>query len=154
MADKKISQLTSASTPLTGTEELAIVQSGATVKATAQDIADLAPVPPAPSYREYFGILKVLGATPTVYELENTIGSPLTFSSVTTGEYILSFGVELFDNLKVYSNANGGVGGENNIAVYSGGPNAGKIRLLTYDQTNTPSNIGGNAVSIHIRVYP
>jgi hypothetical protein len=41
MADKKISQLTSASTPLTGSEELAIVQSGSTVKATAQDIADL-----------------------------------------------------------------------------------------------------------------
>jgi len=43
MADKKISQLTSASTPLTGSEELAIVQSGSTVKATAQDVADLAP---------------------------------------------------------------------------------------------------------------
>ena len=42
MSDKKISQLTAASTPLTGTEELAIVQSGSTVKATAQDIADLA----------------------------------------------------------------------------------------------------------------
>jgi hypothetical protein len=41
--DKKISQLTAASTPLTGTEELAIVQSGSTVKATAQDVADLAP---------------------------------------------------------------------------------------------------------------
>lgn len=42
MADKKISQLTSATTPLTGTEELAIVQGGSTVKATAQDVADLA----------------------------------------------------------------------------------------------------------------
>ena len=42
MANKKISQLTGATTPLTGTEELAIVQSGQTVKATAQDVADLA----------------------------------------------------------------------------------------------------------------
>jgi hypothetical protein len=41
MADKKISQLTGATTPLTGTEELAIVQGGQTLKATAQDIADL-----------------------------------------------------------------------------------------------------------------
>jgi len=41
MADKKISQLSGATTPLTGTEELAIVQGGSTVKATAQDIADL-----------------------------------------------------------------------------------------------------------------
>lgn len=42
MSDKKISQLTGATTPLTGTEELAIVQGGSTVKATAQDVADLA----------------------------------------------------------------------------------------------------------------
>lgn len=42
MADKKISQLTGATTPLTGTEELAIVQGGQTLKATAQDVADLA----------------------------------------------------------------------------------------------------------------
>jgi hypothetical protein len=40
--DKKISQLIGATTPLTGTEEIAIVQGGSTVKATAQDVADLA----------------------------------------------------------------------------------------------------------------
>ena len=40
MSDSKISDL-SASTALTGTEEVAIVQGGDTVKATAQDIADL-----------------------------------------------------------------------------------------------------------------
>jgi hypothetical protein len=44
--DKKISQLTGATTPLTGTEEIAIVQGGSTVKATAQDVADLAPAGP------------------------------------------------------------------------------------------------------------
>jgi hypothetical protein len=38
MADKKISALTSASTPLVGTEVLPIVQSGATVKATIANI--------------------------------------------------------------------------------------------------------------------
>jgi hypothetical protein len=38
MADKKISALTSAATPLAGTEVLPIVQSGATVKATAENI--------------------------------------------------------------------------------------------------------------------
>jgi hypothetical protein len=43
MADKKISQLSGATTPLTGTEELAIVQGGSTVKATAQSVANLAP---------------------------------------------------------------------------------------------------------------
>lgn len=38
MADKKISQLTAASTPLAGTEVLPIVQSNATVKVTISDI--------------------------------------------------------------------------------------------------------------------
>ena len=36
--DKKISQLTAASTPLTGAEELAIVQSGVTKKTTIEDV--------------------------------------------------------------------------------------------------------------------
>lgn len=45
MSDKKISQLAAATTPLAGTEELPIVQSGVTVKATAQDVADLAGAP-------------------------------------------------------------------------------------------------------------
>lgn len=43
MSDKKISQLTAATTPLTGTETLPIVQGGQTVKASAQSIANLAP---------------------------------------------------------------------------------------------------------------
>ena len=38
MADKKISQLTGASTPLAGTEVLPIVQSGATVKVAVSDL--------------------------------------------------------------------------------------------------------------------
>jgi len=42
MADKKISQLTSATTPLVGTEEIPIVQSSGTKKATASSVANLA----------------------------------------------------------------------------------------------------------------
>jgi hypothetical protein len=38
MADKKISALTAASTPLAGTEVLPIVQSGATVKVSVSDL--------------------------------------------------------------------------------------------------------------------
>jgi len=38
MADKKISALTAASTPLAGTEVLPIVQSGATVKVAVSDL--------------------------------------------------------------------------------------------------------------------
>ena len=40
MADKKISQLTAASTPVAGTEVFPIVQSGSTVKATIDDLFD------------------------------------------------------------------------------------------------------------------
>jgi hypothetical protein len=42
MADSKISSLSSATTPLAGTELCVIVQSSTTVQATVQDIADLA----------------------------------------------------------------------------------------------------------------
>lgn len=42
MADKKISALTSASTPLAGTEVLPIVQSGTTVKATVNNVTNRA----------------------------------------------------------------------------------------------------------------
>ena len=38
MADKKISQLTAATTPLAGTEVLPIVQSGSTVKVSSDDL--------------------------------------------------------------------------------------------------------------------
>lgn len=40
MSDKKISQLTAATTPLAGTEVLPIVQSGATVKVAVSDLTD------------------------------------------------------------------------------------------------------------------
>lgn len=42
MPNVKISDLSSASTPLTGAEEFPLVQSGTTYKATTQDVADLA----------------------------------------------------------------------------------------------------------------
>ena len=45
MAGKKISELTNASTPLTGTEQVPLNQSGVTLRATTQDIADLAASP-------------------------------------------------------------------------------------------------------------
>ena len=47
MTDKKISGLDAASTPLTGTEVLPIVQSGSTVKAAALDITTGLPIAPS-----------------------------------------------------------------------------------------------------------
>jgi len=83
MANKKISQLTAASA-LTGTEELPIVQSGQTVKTTAQDIADLAG---GGSYLKYVAILNQEGVNaPTAIVLENTIGE-ISFTYDGVGEY-------------------------------------------------------------------
>lgn len=72
--DKKITQLTTASTPLSGTETLPIVQGGETVKATTQDIADLAGggLP----YQVYTILFSTsLDNNPQVVVLQNTIGS-------------------------------------------------------------------------------
>ena len=75
MANKKISQLTGASTPLTGTEELAIVQGGQTLKATAQDIADLG----GASYKVYTAKVVMSDGSATVFQ--NTLGSTPTWTT-------------------------------------------------------------------------
>ena len=83
--DKKISQLTGATTPLTGTEELAIVQGGSTVKATAQDVADLAGAP----YLVYSATLTQSGTNaPVATVLQNTIGSMVwSYGAFAPGAY-------------------------------------------------------------------
>lgn len=76
MADKKISQLTAASTPLAGTEVLPIVQSGQTVKATAQDVANLAGLP----YTTYVALIDYSGVgAPTVNVFENNTGKAFSW---------------------------------------------------------------------------
>ena len=83
MADKKISQLSGATTPLTGTEELAIVQGGSTVKATAQDVADLAAAP----YKVYSILLTKAnsGDDPSVTVLQDTVGNVVVSTGFPNG---------------------------------------------------------------------
>jgi hypothetical protein len=77
MANVKISELSSAGT-LTGSEEVAIVQSSATVKTTTQDIANLASG--GASYTSY--VAKVSGAgTPSATVFENTTGLTITWAT-------------------------------------------------------------------------
>lgn len=66
--DKKISQLTAASTPLTGTEELAIVQSGVTKKTTIEDVK---------GYKVYTALLTQSG--------DDTIPAAINSSPLTIG---------------------------------------------------------------------
>jgi hypothetical protein len=118
---------------------------------TMQDVIDT--VGGGASYREYYGIIRVLGGTPTVVEFQNTIGAPLTFTNTATGQYIISFGSEVFIPTKVFSIANSGVGGAANLRVIGGGPDAGKFLLYTYDISGALSDTGGNPTCINIRVY-
>jgi len=68
MANVKISELSLASTPLTGTESVPMVQSGVTVKASVQDIVDLAGVGGTSNYGNA-QILDVTGSPSATYDL-------------------------------------------------------------------------------------
>ena len=153
MANKKISQLTSATTPLTGTEELAIVQGGSTVKATAQDVADLAAGLP---YKSYVAIISQSGTSnPTVSAvLENTIGT-MTVTRSGVGTYTFQ------------SSGFGGFGGNNKVVVlflngqsttglYRGQyvPPIGAVQLGSFNTSNTVTDGLISTATIEIRVYP
>lgn len=149
MADKKISQLTGATTPLTGTEEIAIVQGGSTVKATAQDVADLT----GPSYKVYTALLTQTGTNaPVATVLENTI-NPVTWSRTDVGQYLADcpngflFGKTV---CLVYANSNDVQGGIVQV----------KMECPSDDTVILEVGIGDYAdgaiinLPIEIRVYP
>jgi len=118
---------------------------------TMQDVIDT--VGGGASYREYYGIIRILGPNLVVEELQNTIGAPLTFTNPATGEYIISFGSEIFIPNKVFSIANSGVGGAANLRVIGGGPDSGKFLLYTYDMNGALADTQGNPTCLNIRVY-
>lgn len=106
MADVKISQLTGAGA-LDGTEVLPGVQSGATVKITAQDIADLAGGGGA-SYTDVTGTLTAGSTSLTLSDASITTSSTLDFYTdvygvnptgvaVVTGSVTLTFEAQLSD---------------------------------------------------------
>jgi hypothetical protein len=87
MANVKISELSSASS-LTGTEIIPLVQSGSTVKTTAQDIADLAGG--GASYTSY--VAKISGDSPVTSSVfENTTGLTFTWASGSSYEPAYSY---------------------------------------------------------------
>jgi hypothetical protein len=155
MADKKISQLTSASTPLTGSEELAIVQSGATVKATAQDIADLAGAP----YLVYTALLTQSGIdAPVATVLQNTLGGTPVWARTGNGTFSITLAnafpvgkTVMF--LTIHNN-------DGNARVlldmsYAGAPNANVRAFRSALSTTSVPTDGLAALScIEIRVYP
>lgn len=161
MADKKISQLTSASTPLTGSEELAIVQSGATVKATAQDVADLAGGLP---YKVIIANISQSGTSnPVVTEILNTYGTPLTYTRQNTGVYnsnlfnisssdFNSYAQVFINNIR-FNPVSGDAEG---ISFEAGGPpgqTSVTIKTKTISTSTATDNVL-NVTPIEIRFFP
>lgn len=100
MADKKISALTAASTPLAGTEVLPIVQSGATVKVSVANLTDGRAMS-ASSLTTPNG--KMVSASTGTIAIAGTY--VITFAPIVSG--ILSYEIELV-----------GAGNNNTRAVY------------------------------------
>jgi hypothetical protein len=85
MAEQKISEMTEATLPLDGTEDMEIVQSAVTRRCSTQDIADLAGLP----YKSYNEILSAAStANPTAIALENTLSAAIVWTRSSTGIYI------------------------------------------------------------------
>jgi hypothetical protein len=73
MADKKISALTSASTPLAGTEVLPIVQSGSTVKVAVSDLTAGRAVSGLSFTTSSGSVSTTSGVTVTIYGVPNGV---------------------------------------------------------------------------------
>lgn len=154
MSDKKISQLTAATTPLTGSEELAIVQGGQTLKGTVQDFVDL--IRP---YKVYRALLTQSGTdAPVATVLENTIGQVL-FTYILPGYYRINMGT--FDPNKVHIMLN------NNTLFRTGDLvlntidfQGGVFSILCYFFNGTNFDRGDaiyavpNRIDIQILIYP
>lgn len=106
MADKKISALTAASTPLAGTEVLPIVQSGSTVKVAVSDLTAGRAVS-ALSYTA--GNIQISGNTIVSTDTNGAINlTPNGTGAVATGNYLTNGTGSGFTQLNLQSSASGG----------------------------------------------
>ena len=132
MADKKISELTEASLPLDGTEDLPIVQSGTTVRCSTQDIADLGLTPKVYAVR-----LTQSGTSAPTAAGVNTTGSTMTLARSSGGFCSITASSAVFTAGKT-------------IISHSGTGSGGYIdpKLFAIKQTSTTViNIGAFRVS-------
>lgn len=152
MADKKISQLSAASTPLSGAEELPIVQSGNTVKATAQDIADLAGGLP---YLVYTAQLDFAGGAtlPTFTVFENTIGN-IVWSWFTGNQLLIGTLTGAFPSNKLWINSSSAFDGNLYQFKYFS-QDVDSVGFICLDDTGNYVTPNGSSIGfIEIRVYP
>jgi hypothetical protein len=138
MADKKISQLTAATTPLAGTEVLPIVQSGSTVKVSSDDLTVKNVRSNATS-----GILQVAGPGAGTTRVMTTPNANFTVARTDAGQ--------TFTGNQVVSVAdNGGISITQSIAGETGFLNfvdsdAGLAGRIKYDHSNNSLQLFSNA---------
>lgn len=142
---------------------MAIVQGGSTVKATAQDVADLAGAP----YLVYTALLTQSGTSaPVATVLQNTLGT-VTYSYNSLGNYNINLPSSLVEKTFVqaiaYNSAGGGsVSQDAFIIQRSSLPNPNSLINLKFSRitsngvgTITYAQLDDNWTgTIEIRVYP
>jgi hypothetical protein len=114
MANVKISELSLATTPLTGTESIPLVQGGATVKTTAQDIADLGGGSGGTANYATAQIIGASGSPSATYNF-NTLFPTIVFTDVAVsmtmqivvsdGQFGSNFGSYLYNIIRTNSNS-------------------------------------------------
>jgi hypothetical protein len=146
MANKKISQLTGASTPLTGTEELAIVQGGQTLKATAQDIADLG----GASYKVYTAKVQMANGSATVFQ--NTLGATITWTA-TSGQISTGTVAGLIGQNNVYVQVSSSTPSSILPKIVSGEFNPSPWNVIIKQTDNAGVADSTQYVFVEIRIY-
>jgi hypothetical protein len=150
----KISELTSVSS-LTGTEELPVVQSASTKKATVNDLL---------GYKVYVALVAydTLGDQMVVQTFRDDFGD-ITVTRVSAGQYNIESSGGLFETNKtqvfISQDNNTGGGGDGNF-VYNQAfrENSSNVKILINDvDVVNGGNTAGDfmsGLSIEIRVYP
>ena len=123
MADKKISALTAATTPLVGTEVLPIVQSGATVKVANNDLR-----PKQIQSNATSGVLQVAGPTAAATRVMTTPDANFSVARIDASQTFV--GTQIFNGV-FYSSSSTGVPTAGGVNAYNTGgyasPSTGKL---------------------------
>lgn len=130
MADKKISALTSATTPLAGTEVLPVVQSGSTVKVAVSDLTAGRAV----------SALSVTATTLQATNLKAADGTAAATIDNTTGKINVSSELSV-DNINISGNTISSTNSNGNVVLAPNGTGATQLGSLNGFNTSTPATV-------------
>jgi len=156
MADKKISQLTAASTPLAGTEVLPIVQGGSTVKVTVADLTAGRAV--SASTATLSGNLTLNGSTASTALALDASKNVVSVTNTGTGSNVLSASPTLTGTIGAAAatlsgnlTLNGGTA--NGVLYLNGSKVATSGTALEFNGTNFGVGTGGNTINHRSVIY-